>query len=153
MSTFPASTQPISLAIGQCENRLVASSATHWLWYERGKLLVEQGHYEAALSSFDTVLSMQPNEHRAWVFRGVVLAHLTYYESALDSFSKAIEIVADDRQVWIFRGAILSYLGRQSEAYTSYAIALKMQQQPSRYEESYPMWVPPTVEWQIGYCV
>jgi len=123
-------------------NDTVPSTSVHWLCYSRGKRLAKQGHYEAALDSFNLALDIQPHEPQIWIFRGVVLTHLKHYESALASFNKALALTTTNREAWIFRGAVLMYLNRSLEAHSSYAIALELQQQGIQACEDYLMWVP-----------
>lgn len=126
----------------QCNAAIAAPVVTHQLWYVRGKQLLQQGDYEAALACFDVALKLQPNQHRNWIFRGVILTHLQFYESALACFDRALELTPNDRNAWIFRGAVLTYLNRNTEALNSYNQALQIQQPISSDEENYPMWLP-----------
>jgi Flp pilus assembly protein TadD len=121
----------------------LASTVSHAIWLERGKLLIQQGCYEDAIASLDTTLSLQPAEHRAWIYRGVALAYLECYEAALASFNNAIEQTPNNRSAWIFRGAALTYLNRPKEAHNSYRVALNLQQQGFAFSDSYPItWLP-----------
>lgn len=126
------------------------STFPHHLWYSRGKMLTQQGQYEAALTSFDHALKIQPNEHQIWIYRGIALTHLNHYESALVSFSKALEIMPTNREAWIFHGAVLTYLDRPHEAIKSYTTALSIQQQGFTSCESYPMWLPASFARLLG---
>jgi tetratricopeptide (TPR) repeat protein len=113
------------------------------IWYRRGKMLTQQGHYEAALTSFDLALKHQPELHQIWTYRGIVLAYLKHYEAALLSFNKALELAPDNREIWIFRGAVLTYLNCRREALNSYNIALSIQQRGFTICEDYPTtWMP-----------
>lgn len=122
-------------------------TSPHYIWYNRGKMLTWQGHYEAALTSFDIALQRHPNHHQTWVYRGVVLAYLKCYETALASFNQALELSPDNREVWIFRGAVLAFLNRQREARNSYNVALSIQQRGFSICEEYPTtWIPNRLE-------
>lgn len=115
----------------------------HHIWYTRGKMLTKQGHFEAALTSFEIALKYHSGVHQIWAYQGVVLAYMKCYESALASFNKALELAPDNREVWIFRGAVLSYLNRRREATNSYNVALSLQQRGFMVSEEYPTtWMP-----------
>ncbi|WP_421659324.1 tetratricopeptide repeat protein [Leptothermofonsia sp. ETS-13] len=130
------------------EDKTIVPAIPYHIWYSRGKMLTQQGHFEAALTSFDIALKHQSNLHQIWTYRGIVLAYLKHYEAALLSFNKALELAPDNREIWIFRGAVLTYLNRRREALNSYNIALSIQQCGFTVCEDYPTtWMPnPIVE-------
>jgi tetratricopeptide (TPR) repeat protein len=122
-------------------------ASPHLIWYNRGKMLIWQGHHEAALTSFEIALQHNPNHHQTWVYRGIALAYLGCHEAALASFNQALELSPDNREIWIFRGAVLTFLNRQREATNSYTIALSIQQRGFTICEDYPTtWMPQPVE-------
>jgi tetratricopeptide (TPR) repeat protein len=140
MSTFTQTRFVASANLAAVEDEPRSSTANFRLWYRRGRLLAEQGSYEAALNSFDLALELQPQDHKTWIFRGVMLAHLKLYQSALDSFDRAIELEGNDRAAWIFRGAVLTYLKKHDQAFSSYRMALNLQKCASSCFEDYPLW-------------
>ncbi|HEY9618391.1 MAG TPA: tetratricopeptide repeat protein [Microcoleaceae cyanobacterium] len=146
VTASPLSGMPVSATVSQHVQAKSTQKTIHRIWCSRGKVLTRQGYYEAALTSFDAALQLQPNDHQSWVFRGVVLMHLKRYKAALASFNQALELVADDREVWIFRGAVLTYLNQSEEATKSYQRALSMQQQGHQVCCDYPMWLPPQLQ-------
>lgn len=99
------------------------------VWYEEGEQLANSGEYAQALTRFNQVVAIQPQNNAAWVFRGVVLIHLHCYEEALNSCEKALEIQPTDKQAWLFRGAALNHLGRYKQSYASYDKALGIERQ------------------------
>jgi tetratricopeptide (TPR) repeat protein len=119
-----------------------ASKTIQRLWFAKGKVLTKQGYYEAALTSFDAALKIQPDHCKSWVFRGIVLTHLEQYKSALASLDRALELSPSQREAWIFRGAVLKYLGRHDEALASYSKALTLQQADVELCNEYPLWLP-----------
>jgi tetratricopeptide (TPR) repeat protein len=148
--TNTTSTKEAGFASIEIDETRSQSTFPHHLWYSRGKMLTQKGHYEAALTSFDNALKIQPNEHQIWIYRGIVLTHLNHYESALVSFSKALEIMPSNREAWIFHGAVLTYLNRPHEAMKSYTTALSIQQQGFTPCERYPMWLPVSFDKLLG---
>ncbi len=133
---------PVSPNLGHSMDRIKDQHAApiilHRVWYDRGKKLTQQGYYDAALSSFDIALKLQPQEHQIWAYRGIVFAYLNCYESALASFEKALELAPDNRELWVFRGATLKYLNRSQASLESYNRALTIQQQGFTICEDYP---------------
>jgi tetratricopeptide (TPR) repeat protein len=105
-----------------------ANHTIHKIWYQRGKMLVEQHRYEQAITSFDTALALQPSDVNSWVFKGVALMRLGYNQSALASFQKALVLAPDHREAWIFQGTVLRAMDRQSEAIGCFRAALVLQQ-------------------------
>jgi tetratricopeptide (TPR) repeat protein len=116
--------------------------ATVQVWYNRGKMLVEQQRYNAAINSFDMALKLQPHETKSLIFRGIALFHLHYYQSALRDFRTATEIAPDNREAWIFQGVVLKALERHSAAMACYQTALLLQHRPEAGDfEKYPLWI------------
>jgi tetratricopeptide (TPR) repeat protein len=132
----PAFCQPTVMAFAQpCPEEAIPQ-----IWYKRGKMLMEQQRYDAAVASFDTILKLQPEDVKSWVFRGIALFHLKYYQSALSSFQTAVAIAPDNREAWLFQGSVLKALERHSAAIECYRTALLLQQQEVRGCDEYPMW-------------
>lgn len=51
-----------------------------------------QGIYAEAISSFDRLVKINPNNYDAWFNRGFILGKLGRYKEAINSYHKAIEI-------------------------------------------------------------
>ncbi|WP_009630745.1 tetratricopeptide repeat protein [Synechocystis sp. PCC 7509] len=109
------------------------------IWLVKGNDLANLGDYEEALSSFNKVVAIQPQNTTAWVQRSVVLIHLNRYLEAVDSCDRALEIDDSDRQAWLFRGAALNHLGRYKECYASYDKSLGIEQQTLRQKLSFKL--------------
>ena len=61
-------------------------------WYSHGNALYELGRYEGAVSRFDKVLEVDPNNYEAWNNRGYALYEMGSYETAIASFERCIEL-------------------------------------------------------------
>jgi tetratricopeptide (TPR) repeat protein len=101
-------------------------------WFDRGFELLESGKYEEALTCFDKVLEIQPDDYKAWTNRGLALDKLERYEESLISYDRALEYKLDCYLAWGSRGIVLRKLGRSEEVITSYERAL--QYKPNYYE-------------------
>ncbi|MGK7942276.1 MAG: tetratricopeptide repeat protein [Crocosphaera sp.] len=97
------------------------------LWCEIGILYTANKDYEEALSAFENVLEIKPNNVDAWYNRGYVLDKLGSLEEAISSFDKTLEIKPDYYEAWNNRGIALDNLERLEEALSSYNKALKIQ--------------------------
>nr|MDJ0507697.1 tetratricopeptide repeat protein [Crocosphaera sp.] len=96
------------------------------LWYTIGKLYNANEEYKEALSAFEKVLEIKPNNFGAWDKRGDVLYNLGSFEEAISSYDKVLEIKPDFHYAWYNRGDALYNLGRFDEAIASYDKALKI---------------------------
>lgn len=130
-----------SPAIAPATAKSSPSDAIPQIWYNRGKMLVEQQRYNAAVASFDMALKFQPNDPKSLIFRGIALFHLHYYQSALGDFRTAAEMAPDNREAWIFQGAVLKALKHPGAAIECYRTALLLQQPEGMACEEYPMWI------------
>ena len=105
------------------------------LLFELGNLLYSGQEYEAAISSYDQAIKIQPDYHYAWYGRGIALRKLGRLEEAISSYDQAIKIQPDDHEAWYGRGIALRKLGRLEEAISSYDQAIKIQ--PDDHEAWY----------------
>ncbi len=63
---------------------------------EKGKLLLNDGKYEAALECFEKALAIEPANPHIWNQKGVALRSLGRYDEAIGCFNKSLEIVPKD---------------------------------------------------------
>jgi tetratricopeptide (TPR) repeat protein len=59
---------------------------------QKGKKLVEQKQYQAAIDSFDRAIKIRPDGSDAWLQKGYCLSQLSLFERAIDCYRKVIEI-------------------------------------------------------------
>ena len=63
---------------------------------KKGISFLEDGKYEEALSCFEKILVLNPNDPDIWNKKGVALRSLGRYDEAIESFNKALEITPRD---------------------------------------------------------
>ena len=95
----------------------------HDNWRYQGLIISLLGRHEDAITCFDKVLKLQPDDYWAWNNRGIALLALGRYEEAIASYNKALEIKSHC-YIWGNRGLALLALGRYIEAIVSFYKAL-----------------------------
>ncbi len=95
------------------------------LWWEKGRILLADQNYEAAIASYDHALEFKPDDHKAWHNRGVALSNLGRNEEAIASHDKALEIKPDFHEAWYGRGHSLQDLGQNQEALEAWDKAIE----------------------------
>jgi hypothetical protein len=96
-------------------------------YYSDAVNLSRAGKYADALTAYDKVVFIRPNNADAWLERGVALENLGRYSDAVDSYDKAIILQPTYAEAWYNRGIALRKLGRYADAISSYdkAIAIR----------------------------
>lgn len=64
---------------------------------EKGKILLNEGNFDDALSYFEQALVLEPKNHQIWNQKGVTLRSLGRYDDALECFNRALELEPSDR--------------------------------------------------------
>jgi tetratricopeptide (TPR) repeat protein len=82
------------------------------------------GKYADALTAYDKVVFIRPNNADAWLERGVALENLGRYSDAVNSYDKAIVLQPAFAEAWYNRGIALRKLGRYADAISSYDKAI-----------------------------
>lgn len=108
----------------------VEQTDTDRVLHEQGSLLLDKGNYQEALTYFDRLLELNPDDRQAWAFRGTVLLFLERYTEALESCDRALLLDPKDSETWVMRGAVLHRLNRYQQAYKSYDRALGIDRKP-----------------------
>lgn len=75
-------------------------------WFERAYCLQKSGDFRQAVSNYDKVLQIDPDNVSAWNNRGYALLKLGRHADALDSLDKALQIDPDATYAWFNRGNI-----------------------------------------------
>jgi tetratricopeptide (TPR) repeat protein len=88
------------------------------------RILWGQGHLEAALVSYNKVISEYPDESYSWNGRSEVLRQMWRYEEALDSYENATKRFPSDSIAWCGKAATLKDLGRLVDALRAYSDAI-----------------------------
>ena len=64
---------------------------------KKGKVLLDSGDFEKALSFFEQALLIDQNNPEIWNFKGVTLRSMGRYDEALECFNKSLEIDPRDK--------------------------------------------------------
>jgi tetratricopeptide (TPR) repeat protein len=96
------------------------------LFLKKANILLANQSVEEAITSFDKIIELMPNDYRAWYVRGGILDFLNRCEEAISSLEKAIELKPNEHEVWKKRGAVLSNLNRYEEAISSFEKVIEL---------------------------
>jgi serine/threonine protein kinase len=96
--------------------------------------LDHSSRFEDALSLYDRILEIEPNNPDCWLRRGNTLIHLSRYEEAIISYDRFLEFGLDNHDFWWLYGYALIHLSRYEEAIISYDRFLELE--PNDYTAS-----------------
>ncbi len=65
---------------------------------KKGKILLEENKFEAALGFFDQALLLNQNDPELWNYKGVALRSIGRYDEALECFNKSLELDPRDKK-------------------------------------------------------
>jgi tetratricopeptide (TPR) repeat protein len=94
----------------------------------KGLSMLNQDKPEAALSCFDEVLDLDPNNGEALVRRGIALERLEMLNEALDSYDRAIAADETMTIAYLHKGGLFNRMERFDEALACYEQALQTQE-------------------------
>ncbi|MBD1998614.1 tetratricopeptide repeat protein [Leptolyngbya sp. FACHB-541] len=121
----------VPFSLEQCRQRLKRTSSSQErlkLLCREGLLLMQAGHYEQAIASYEQALQLQPDDAETHHYRAVALENLGRYRQALAAYDQAIGVsVNPSAQLWSDRGNALRNLSRHVKALESYEKALTLQ--------------------------
>jgi len=63
----------------------------------KGKLFLEDGKFNDALSFFEQALLLNQNDPDLWNYKGIALRSMGRYEEAMTCFNKSLEIDPRDK--------------------------------------------------------
>ena len=63
----------------------------------KGKLFLEDGKFNDALSFFEQALLLNQNDPDLWNYKGIALRSMGRYEEAMKCFNKSLEIDPRDK--------------------------------------------------------
>jgi tetratricopeptide (TPR) repeat protein len=87
---------------------------------------VKMQNYIAALSAYDSILSIDPHNVEAFFGKGLALSRLGRYDEALTWIDWALSYNLKNAFVWNEKGVALSKLGRNSEAIDAFNHAIEI---------------------------
>ena len=83
---------------------------------KKGDLQADDKRYEEAVSAYDQVLALNPDDANAWFNKGHALLKLERYKEALSAYDHASPLDANGGGVSYIRGVTLTKLKRYEEA-------------------------------------
>jgi tetratricopeptide (TPR) repeat protein len=92
---------------------------------EIGTEKYQSDQWEEALTYFEKVIAINPENSSAWNCKGNILKRLGKLEEALNCFNETLKIKDNSASSWNDKGNVLSGLGRFEEALICYDKALK----------------------------
>jgi tetratricopeptide (TPR) repeat protein len=84
----------------------------------KGDSLFNQGKYEEAITYFDKVLALDPNDRDMLYYKGISLEGLGKHEEAITYFDKVLALDQNDTDTLTYKGISLESLGKHEEAIT-----------------------------------
>lgn len=103
-------------------------------YYNAGELLLGNGDFERAITSFDQALAsnttaMQKSDALLYIYRdkGYAQIQLKQYNEAIKTFDMGLALYPKDNMLWNNKGYANYNLGRYEDALTSYDNALKFE--------------------------
>lgn len=112
-------------ALGVLNEGLKKSNST-LLLVELGRIQAVAGHHDAAIQTFQQLVSQQPKSVAARVDLAQAFAGKDDYKSAVETYKEAIKLSPSDLSAGLELGHALSQAGRVEEARTQYLTVLKL---------------------------
>jgi tetratricopeptide (TPR) repeat protein len=85
-------------------------------WASQGRLLYDQGNYEASIDAYSKAIQQNPDNAGAWKNRGAAFNALGRFEEGINCLNKAIDIDPQSGNAWALKGFALNQLGRYEES-------------------------------------
>jgi Tfp pilus assembly protein PilF len=113
-----------------------------------GEDLAEQGDLQAALTAFDTAISLTPDDPRLWVWRGVLHVELEEPDKAQVAFDKALSLYDSEGSLLMDRGMAYLRVGNLDAAEDDIEQAIV--EDP---ESGWPYYVRASIDTERGDCI
>ena len=95
-------------------------------WHNEGESLVKLEKYEEAISCYDKIIRLDPQDLKAWSNKGFALINLEEYEEAISCYNQVIRFNSKDYNAWFNRGNSLANLRKYEEAISCYDRVIKI---------------------------
>ncbi|MBE9115761.1 tetratricopeptide repeat protein [Lusitaniella coriacea LEGE 07157] len=118
------------------ENLALLSQRTDSHLHEEGIALMEMGQYSKALSYFERLLKLRPDDCTALVLQASILSLLERHSEALEILDGALTLQPNDPSILFFRGIVTHEMGSYQQSYASYDQAMRLQQQWEQTQSS-----------------
>jgi tetratricopeptide (TPR) repeat protein len=96
------------------------------LFFKRGNIWLANPSYEEAISDYNKVIFLYPENYLAWYNRGVALLNLGRYEESIVNHQESLRIKHDFCEAHYNIGVSLGMLGKEKEAIYEFDMALKI---------------------------
>ena len=102
---------------------------------ERGSRAYQRREYEDAITDYDMVISLNPDDAEAYYLRGLAKGNLAQYESAIADFNEAIQLDSRYVRAYANRGLARYRLGQYEETIANFdsVIALNLEDAHAYY--------------------
>ncbi len=97
-----------------------------WELYNKAFSLASLGHLEEAITIYDSVLALEPQNTNAWNNKGVCLRKQGKMQDALRCYEKAIDCDRHNASAWNNKGGLLAAIGRYTEAIVQFNKAIEV---------------------------
>jgi tetratricopeptide (TPR) repeat protein len=88
---------------------------------------LEDGSYDEALSTFDTVISEHPQYKEAYLGRAITLMQMERFNKSMADFDRALELDENFAQAYANRGILNDRTGRYEDAVSDYRKAVELE--------------------------
>ena len=95
-------------------------------YLDQGIALVEEGEFELAITAFDEVIRLDPEDAKAYYNRGLAYANLGQYDQAIQDYDEAIQLDPEDAKAYVNRGIAYANLGDFEQAIHDLETALEL---------------------------
>ncbi|MCK4721230.1 tetratricopeptide repeat protein [bacterium] len=96
-----------------------------------GGLLMMQGRFEEAITSYDRAIKINPRDVSAWSGKALVLMELDRFGEVIACDDRVLEIDPRYAEVWSQKGVALGGLGRWQEALRCFEEAHRLEFEPA----------------------
>jgi tetratricopeptide (TPR) repeat protein len=96
------------------------------LLWELGRLFRAEGEYESAISSFDQLIEIKPDDKWVWNSRGNALSDIGRFQEAILNYDQAVKLSPINATAYCNRGVTQSALGDLDAAIQDFDQAIKL---------------------------
>jgi tetratricopeptide (TPR) repeat protein len=110
----------------------------------RGRAYGKLAQWDKALTDFEEVIAVHPNDVDAWQSKGDVYSEMAQWDKAIAAHSRAVISKPAFPHVWIRRGRVCQMAGKWDHAAADYAEAIRLSPQTLGWQN--------TLAWLLATC-
>lgn len=110
-----------------------AQEMTAEKYFARGITRDELGSFDEALSDFNEVIKLTPNDPLAWNYRGLVYYHKQDFDKSLADYNQAIKLDPKLEVAWYNKGTLYLFNHKCTEAITCFTEAIQLKPMMGSY--------------------